>query len=464
MFKKALPIFAGILIATITIVGATTSSIFYDTISAYTFQVQGGSTGCLSASSGTISIATAVPSSTPSAACASTLQEQIVSLVDYGLNVSTMCTNSPNTGFTAALTSALTAAGSFSGGAIVLMPGTAVTCVATKGDYTIPEGVTLVGMTGNYDAEFEVLGKLTFSADAGCSGLSIKNGYNSNVGTSDQGIYYSTEDQFNHCRFASLGPSSATLVQASGPHQAPVFFISNDFRNESTSANNVTLLQITNNNNVGSDQYSTATIIDDNDFNDENASGTSTQAMVVTGASGAVVSNVIVSGNVESGPDLTIASVFQSSGASGYLENLHVGDNSFLLAPTFTNLDNTSTVGINSIGPAMFSQLLLGTSASNCPVDFGHTFANTLYINCAAYFNGTVKVPGVGDSETVCTNSSGQLTGCAPAMSVGSGAPSGTCTAGSLYMRTDTSAASGSEAYVCRNVAGTGTWEALSGG
>lgn len=46
----------------------------------------------------------------------------------------------------------------------------------------------------------------------------------------------------------------------------------------------------------------------------------------------------------------------------------------------------------------------------------------------------------------------------------GGGAPSGSCTPGSLYIRTDTSAAAGSEAYVCRNVSGTGTWEALSGG
>jgi hypothetical protein len=49
-------------------------------------------------------------------------------------------------------------------------------------------------------------------------------------------------------------------------------------------------------------------------------------------------------------------------------------------------------------------------------------------------------------------------------LNAGSGAPNGSCTPGSIYTRTDTSAIAGAEMYVCRNVSGAGTWEAVSGG
>jgi hypothetical protein len=49
-------------------------------------------------------------------------------------------------------------------------------------------------------------------------------------------------------------------------------------------------------------------------------------------------------------------------------------------------------------------------------------------------------------------------------LNAGSGAPSGTCAPGSVYTRTDSSASSGAEMYVCRNVSGNGTWKAVSGG
>jgi hypothetical protein len=88
--------------------------------------------------------------------------------------------------------------------------------------------------------------------------------------------------------------------------------------------------------------------------------------------------------------------------------------------------------------------------------------------------------PGLGGSTspyfTVDTNGNVATRGSVTldngaVFSSGSGAPSGTCAAGSFYTRTDARATAGAEAYVCRLVPGNrkrhemaGMWHALGGG
>jgi hypothetical protein len=78
---------------------------------------------------------------------------------------------------------------------------------------------------------------------------------------------------------------------------------------------------------------------------------------------------------------------------------------------------------------------------------------------------------GYSNADTATLNSSGNLLVSGtlgwkngPTITSGSGAPTGACTSGSLYTRTDSGAAAGSEMYACRNVSGTGAWQAVSGG
>lgn len=141
----------------------------------------------------------------------------------------------------------------------------------------------------------------------------------------------------------------------------------------------------------------------------------------------------------------------------GSIGSVHLYENdgvtgAALTAGSIKTTGNTSSFNGWNFNPISSTDFYWGSSS---------TTAATLHFRTNGYTNGDTATLNSGGSF-LAVGTLGWKNG--PTISSGSGAPSGACTSGSLYTRTDSSAAAGSELYVCRNVSGVGTWEAVSGG
>lgn len=161
----------------------------------------------------------------------------------------------------------------------------------------------------------------------------------------------------------------------------------------------------------------------------------------------------------------TSTPVISSSGINANPTNLSRG-NSSALNPTIDVYNGGTS---NHWGSTLYSDgtgLSLGWYTPNGLPSYGGfswlTFTNGTFPTLQSGFSRIAFLSPAGNLWTLGTLQWGGSSG--PTLNSGSGAPTGACTAGAIYTRTDSSAAAGSEMYVCRNVAGTRTWMAVSGG